>query len=84
MTAGGCTEKYLRHKDGRRVRVFMREWRVGFHPDHEGKVEVKIQRVLRVNGSAVVDCVRPIWEGWVPPDSVDEVVDRELGPGWNQ
>lgn len=74
----------VRHHDGRRVRVYTREWREGEDPRREGLIYLSIQPILRVEGSLMVDAVHPLWVGWTFVDGVQCRVEAVLGPGWTE
>lgn len=80
----------LRHKDKRRVRIFARAWREGMdHPTYEGQAWLSVQPFTRQYDSAgssfVAPCAEnPLWQGWVPADSVSVRVGLVLGPGWTE
>jgi len=77
-----CTEAVYRHEDGRRVRLFCREWREGDHPKYEGLIWLSFQPYITHGNATHPDAVNPLWAAWTFPDCIPERVAMVLGPGW--
>lgn len=79
-----CGERFFVHEDGRKARLFTREWREGQDPRHEGLIYVAFQKWVRRNKDmpGYWDAVHPIWWGWTWPDGLNYRIAIVLGPGW--